>query len=105
MISRRMSTRRPLLALVIATALAGPAGCRHAGAPPVPVGPIAAPPPAPSLKVAGVWDWVFRSTDAQGDLRVEMEEWHLEQAGGKVSGFYDRAITVMSKDDRPYRCN
>src|SRR5262245_251303 len=54
---------------------------------------------------SGVWDWVFRSTDDQGDLRVEQEEWHLEQRGTRIEGWYDRAVTLMSTDERLFRCN
>ena len=38
---------------------------------------------------SGVWDWMFRSTDDQGDMRVEQEEWHLVQKGRA-----SRAITI-----------
>jgi hypothetical protein len=54
---------------------------------------------------SGVWDWVFRSTDDQGDMRVEQEEWHLQQRGTQIEGYYDRAVTMMSTDERLFRCN
>lgn len=54
---------------------------------------------------SGVWDWMFRSTDDQGDMRVEQEEWHLSQRGGRIDGYYDRAVTMMSVDERLFRCN
>jgi len=53
----------------------------------------------------GTWDWMFRSTDDQGDMRVEQEEWHLSQKGGHLEGYYDRAVTMMSVDERLFRCN
>src|SRR4051812_40826493 len=53
----------------------------------------------------GVWDWVYRSTDDQGDMRVEQEEWHLTQRGATIEGYYDRAVTMMSVDERLFRCN
>lgn len=53
----------------------------------------------------GVWDWMFRSTDDQGDMRVEQEEWHLSQRGTRIEGWYDRAVTMMSVDERLFRCN
>src|SRR5262245_42239010 len=53
----------------------------------------------------GVWDWMFRSTDDQGDMRVEQEEWHLAQKGSRIDGYYDRAVTMMSVDERLFRCN
>jgi hypothetical protein len=58
-----------------------------------------------SLSVAGVWDWVHRSQAEGGDLRIEQEEWHLEQQDGKLSGYYDRQVVMLSGDQRPYRCN
>ena len=54
---------------------------------------------------SGTWDWMFRSTDDQGDMRVEQEEWHLSQKGGHIDGYYDRAVTMMSVDERLFRCN
>lgn len=57
------------------------------------------------LGVAGVWDWVHRSQAEGGDLRIEQEEWHIEQQDGKLSGYYDRQVVMLSGDQRPYRCN
>lgn len=54
---------------------------------------------------SGTWDWMFRSTDDQGDMRVEQEEWHLAQRAGRIEGYYDRAVTMMSVDERLFRCN
>jgi hypothetical protein len=54
---------------------------------------------------SGTWDWMFRSTDDQGDMRVEQEEWHLMQKGTRIEGYYDRAVTMMSVDERLFRCN
>ena len=48
---------------------------------------------------------MFRSTDDQGDMRVEQEEWHLSQKGLRIEGYYDRAVTMMSVDERLFRCN
>ncbi len=47
----------------------------------------------------------FRSSDDQGDLRVEQEEWHLSQSGAQIDGYYDRAVTMLSTDERLFRCN
>ena len=52
-----------------------------------------------------MWDWVFRSTDDQGDMRIEQEEWHLAQKGLEIDGYYDRVVTLMSTDERLFRCN
>ena len=48
---------------------------------------------------------MFRSTDDQGDMRVEQEEWHLRQRAGRIEGYYNRAVTMMSVDERLFRCN
>ena len=71
-----------LLAFVVA--LAGSAGC----APIVARGhasrrreSLTGPP-----EVNGIWDWMFRSTDDQGDMRVEQEEWHLRRRAGHLEG-------------------
>ncbi len=58
-----------------------------------------------SVDASGTWDWMFRSTDDQGDMRVEQEEWHLAQKAGHIEGYYDRAVTMMSVDERLFRCN
>ena len=60
---------------------------------------------ARAVEVNGVWDWVYRSTDDQGDVRIEQEEWHLLQRNGQIDGYYDRVVTLMSTDDRLFRCN
>ena len=54
---------------------------------------------------SGIWDWVYRSTDDQGDMRIEQEEWHLAQKGLAIEGYYDRVVTLMSTDERLFRCN
>ena len=63
------------------------AGCATTGKRPV---AAAASAPAQrdfsSPEVSGVWDWMFRSTDDQGDMRVEQEEWHLSQRNGRIDG-------------------
>ena len=98
---------RHLLALAsVAAAVFGAAGCA-ATAPHARVATAApahpADPNAPDA--SGTWDWMFRSTDDQGDMRVEQEEWHLQQKSGRIDGYYDRAVTMMSVDERLFRCN
>ena len=60
---------------------------------------------APANDTTGVWDWMFRSQDDQGDERLEQEEWHLAQRGHVVDGWYDRKVTMLSTDERLFRCN
>lgn len=96
-------TPRALLGLWLVTQALG---CAHApprrpAAAPVP----AAAAPAKPLDLSGTWDWVLRSQNNQGDVRVEQEEWHLTQSGARVQGYYERQVMVMSMDQRPFRCN
>ena len=97
---------RQLLALAsVAITVAG-AGCA-ATAPHARVARAATAHPADpnAPDASGTWDWMFRSTDDQGDMRVEQEEWHLSQKGLRIEGYYDRAVTMMSVDERLFRCN
>ncbi len=85
-------------------------GCAaHRPAPPRLAAPRAEAPAAAAPRsqsdVSGVWDWVHRSQNEQGDLRIEQEEWHLRQDGGRLSGYYDRQVVTLSTDQRPFRCN
>ena len=99
---------RHLLALTaVAATVGGAAGCAATARPSARAAGRAqasAAEPAGS-DASGVWDWVFRSTDDQGDMRVEQEEWHLAQRGARIEGYYDRAVTMMSVDERLFRCN
>ena len=54
---------------------------------------------------SGTWDWMFRSQDDQGDERIEQEEWHLVQRNGRIEGYYDRRVTMLSVDERLFKCN
>jgi hypothetical protein len=62
-----------------------------------------------ALPIAGVWDGVLRETIADGmgagDTRIEKQEWHLDQRGGAISGYYVAALTFVSGDGRPYVCS
>jgi len=59
--------------------------------------------------VAGVWDGLVRGTVsdgvAAGDTRVERQEWHLDQRGAAISGYYVAKLTFTSGDGRPYVCS
>lgn len=55
--------------------------------------------------LSGTWDWLYRSSTQQGDLRIEEEEWNLHQKGSRVSGDYLRQVTILSLDQKPFRCN
>jgi hypothetical protein len=59
----------------------------------------------PALQVSGIWTWEMRGLGWDGDTKVEQEEWHLQQAGAAIHGYYDRIVTSISSDGHPYRCN
>jgi hypothetical protein len=54
--------------------------------------------------VSGTWDWDVEERNDEGDTRVEREVWHLTQRGGEIQGYYDRVLTVLSGDGRPFEC-
>jgi hypothetical protein len=67
--------------------------------------PTAAPGPQDLAGVQGVWDAETRQTDAEGDARVEQQEWQVRRQGKVVDGFWDRALTWISGDGRPFACS
>ena len=71
----------------------------------IPSLPTESPPATALQQLTGTWDWLLRGTTQQGDLRIEQEEWHLQQSGSKLSGNYLRQVTTLSMDQKPYRCN
>ena len=54
---------------------------------------------------SGTWDWLYRGATQQGDVRIEQEEWHLQQEGSTLSGFFYRQVLMLSSDQRPFTCN
>jgi hypothetical protein len=59
----------------------------------------------PPVEVDGVWVWEHRGRLPTGDEKEEREEWHLEQEGSSISGYYDRSIRQISTDGMAYRCS
>jgi hypothetical protein len=63
----------------------------------------------PVAVLAGVWDGIVHETVSEGmsagDSRMEKQEWHLDQRGPAISGYYLAALTFTSGDGRPYVCN
>ncbi|HEY0714817.1 MAG TPA: hypothetical protein VGF45_19205 [Polyangia bacterium] len=57
------------------------------------------------VPVEGVWVWEHRGRVPTGDEKQEREEWHLEQNGAEISGYYDRSIRQVSTDGLAYRCS
>jgi hypothetical protein len=74
--------------------------------------PVARPPAAAAAAtaataasgVSGTWDWDVEERNDDGDTRVEREVWHLTQRGREIQGYYDRVLTVLSGDGRPFEC-
>jgi hypothetical protein len=62
-------------------------------------------PPLPPVEVGGVWVWEHRARLPTGDEKQEREEWHLDQQGSQLSGYYDRSIRQISTDGLAYRCS
>jgi hypothetical protein len=57
------------------------------------------------VEVGGMWVWEHRGRMSSGDEKQEREEWHLEQDGTRISGYYDRAVRQLSTDGQAYRCS
>jgi hypothetical protein len=57
------------------------------------------------IDVGGMWVWEHRGRMSSGDEKQEREEWHLEQDGTRLSGYYDRAVRQVSTDGQAYRCS
>ncbi|MBC8132152.1 MAG: hypothetical protein H7X95_04160 [Deltaproteobacteria bacterium] len=85
------------------------AGCAGKTKRPESVPAAAIVPPADSSGLAGVWDGLLQETLTEGmgagDTRVEKQEWHLEQVGTTITGYYLAASTFTSGDGRPYVCS
>jgi hypothetical protein len=73
----------------------------HRLAPPVPLELVRRAPGS----ITGVWTWHQRSTDREGDAKLEEEVWQLQQRSGVVEGFYVRTVWVRSGDGRRFQCN
>jgi hypothetical protein len=57
------------------------------------------------VEVQGLWVWEHKGLMPTGDEKQEREEWHLDQEGSHVSGYYDRAVRQISTDGNAYRCS
>jgi hypothetical protein len=55
--------------------------------------------------VSGVWIWEHRGPVPTGDEKQEREEWHLDQQGERLSGYYDRVVREISTDGHAFRCS
>ena len=66
--------------------------------------------PAPTISavdadVSGLWIWEHQGSVPGGDQKQEREEWHVDQNGSKISGYYDRIVHQVSTDGHAYRCS
>jgi len=62
-------------------------------------------PGVPNADVSGLWIWEHQGSIPGGDQKQEREEWHVEQNGSKISGYYDRIVHQVSTDGHAYRCS
>jgi hypothetical protein len=62
-------------------------------------------PSAEDADVGGVWVWDHRTASPEGDEKIEREEWHVEQDGADLHGYYDRSVHQISTDGHAYRCS
>jgi hypothetical protein len=60
---------------------------------------------ASPIDVSGVWIWEHRGAIPTGDEKMEREEWHVEQEGARLSGYYDRVVREISTDGHAFRCS
>jgi len=77
-------------------------------APPTAGESVASSLPVPSplaVDVSGVWIWEHRGQAPTGDEKQEREEWHVEQEGDRLSGYYDRVVREISTDGQAFRCS
>jgi hypothetical protein len=59
----------------------------------------------PTAPVGGTWIWELRSIDAEGDERLEREEWHLKETADGLNGYYDRTVARVRGDGSNFSCN
>lgn len=57
------------------------------------------------VDLSGVWVWEHRGQAATGDEKQEHEEWHVDQDGDHISGYYDRVVREISTDGQAFRCS
>jgi hypothetical protein len=95
-----MQQGRVAVAVLATAGVLAVVGC--GSAPPVARSP-SVPRPA-ATTVSGTWDWDVEERNDDGDTRLEREVWHLTQKGREIQGYYDRVLTVLSGDGRPFEC-
>jgi hypothetical protein len=77
-----------------------------AAPPPPATPPAAAPDPGPpSGNASGVWVWDWRAIDADGDERIEHEEWRLRQRGRSLQGEVERTVRLVRGSGAAWACS
>jgi hypothetical protein len=71
----------------------------------VSIAPLPVTPGIANADVSGMWVWEHQGSVPGGDQKQEREEWHVEQNGSKISGYYDRIVHQVSTDGHAYRCS
>ena len=69
------------------------------------IAPMPSLPGVANADVSGFWVWEHQGSVPGGDQKQEREEWHVEQNGSKISGYYDRIVHQVSTDGHAYRCS
>jgi hypothetical protein len=57
------------------------------------------------VDLSGVWVWEHNGQASTGDEKQEHEEWHVDQDGDHISGYYDRVVREISTDGQAFRCS
>lgn len=57
------------------------------------------------VDVSGIWIWEHRGPAPTGDEKQEREEWHVDQVGDHLSGYYDRVVHEISTDGHAFQCS
>src|SRR4029079_16161886 len=69
------------------------------------IAPLPVTPGIANADDSGMWVWEHQGSVPGGDQKQEREEWHVEQNGTKISGYYDRIVHQVSTDGHAYRCS
>ena len=86
-------------------ATASPEGATSSAGRSVSIAPMPSLPGVANADVSGLWVWEHQGSVPGGDQKQEREEWHVEQNGSKISGYYDRIVHQVSTDGHAYRCS
>jgi len=60
--------------------------------------------PSPTSAFAGDWRWI-QIVEHEDTRQVEVEDWHLDDDGERLSGSYRRRVVVMARGGLPFSCN